>query len=102
MGIFNDNIHNPHTPGTTQGPVGPPGPGFKLTRNGNFNVDGKRLTNVVAPTGDDDATTKKYVHDHVSSTVDLTPYLKKDGSVALTGDLDIGGHKISNIARPTS
>ena len=66
MGIYNDNIHNPHTQGTTQGPVGPsgpPGPGFKFTGDGNFNVDGKRLTNVGAPTGDDDATTKKYVHD---------------------------------------
>ena len=26
MGIFNDNIHNPHTFGSTPGPVGPPGP----------------------------------------------------------------------------
>ena len=74
MGIFNDNIHNPHSvnPGTTQGPVGPPGPpgpGFKLTRDGNFNVDGKRLTNVGAPTGDDDATTKKYVDDGLNSKV---------------------------------
>ena len=71
MGIFNDNIHNPHSvnTGTTQGPVGPPGPGFKLTRDGNFNVDGKRLTNVGAPTGDDDATTKKYVDDGLNSKV---------------------------------
>ena len=49
--------------------------------HGISHVDGKRLTNVGAPTGDDDATTKKYVPDQVSSTVDLTPYLKKDGSV---------------------
>ena len=69
MGIFNDNIHNPHTPGSTQGRVGPPGPGFKFTRDGNFNVDGKRLTNVGAPTGDDDATTKKYVDDGLNSKV---------------------------------
>ena len=58
MGIYNDNIHNPHTSGTTQGPVGPPGPGFKLTGDGNFNINGKRLTNVGAPTEDDDTTTK--------------------------------------------
>ena len=72
MGIFNDNIHNPHTPGSTQGPVGPkgpPGPGFKFTRDGNFNVEGKRLTNVGAPTGDDDTTTKKYVDDGMSGKV---------------------------------
>ena len=72
MGIFNDNIHNPHSPGSTQGPVGPkgpPGPGFKFTRDGNFNVDGKRLTNVGAPTEDDDSTTKKYVDDGMSGKV---------------------------------
>ena len=72
MGIFNDNIHNPHSPGSTQGPVGPkgpPGPGFKFTRDGNFNVDGKRLTNVGTPTEDDDSTTKKYVDDGMSGKV---------------------------------
>ena len=72
MGIFNDNIHNPHSSGSTQGPVGPkgpPGPGFKFTRDGNFNVEGKRLTNVGAPTGDDDTTTKKYVDDGMSGKV---------------------------------
>ena len=43
MGIFNDNIHNPHSvnTGSTKGPVGPPGPGgFKW--DGNYNIDGKR------------------------------------------------------------
>ena len=72
MGIFNDNIHNPHSSGSTQGPVGPkgpPGPGFKFTRDGNFNVEGKRLTNVGAPTEDDDTTTKKYVDDGMSGKV---------------------------------
>ena len=69
MGIYNDNIHNPHTSGTTQGPVGPPGPGFKLTGDGNFNINGKRLTNVGAPTEDDDTTTKKYVDDGMSGIV---------------------------------
>ena len=71
MGIFNDNIHNPHSvnTGSTKGPVGPPGPGFKLTRDGNYNIDGKRLTNVDAPTDDDDATTKEYVDDGLNSKV---------------------------------
>ena len=69
MGIFNDNIHNPHSQGSTKGPIGPPGPGFKLTRDGNYNIDGKRLTNVGAPTDDDDATTKEYVDDELNSKV---------------------------------
>ena len=71
MGIFNDNIHNPHSTntGSIRGAVGPPGPGFKLTRDGNYNIDGKRLTNVGAPTDDDDATTKEYVDDELNSKV---------------------------------
>ena len=78
MGIFNDNILNPHTFGSTPGPVGPPGPpglkgppgpGFKLTRDGNFNINNKRLTNMGAPTDDDDATTKEYVDDELNSKI---------------------------------
>ena len=72
MGIFNDNIHNPHQSQVMTGPRGQPGPpgiGFKLTSNGNFNINNKRLTNVGAPTDDDDATTKEYVDDELNSKV---------------------------------
>ena len=74
MGIFNDNIHNPHSvnTGSIKGPVGPPGNGFKLTRDGNYNIDGKRLTNVGAPIDDEDATTKEYVDDELNSKVAKT------------------------------
>ena len=71
MGIFNDNSQNDHLghfkfsaergPPGPQGPKGPkrqPGVGYKLRSNGNFDIDGKRLTNVGEPTGDGDATTK--------------------------------------------
>ena len=43
-----------------RGLTGLPGVGFKLTDNGNYDIDGKRLTNVGEPTGDGDATTKAY------------------------------------------
>ncbi len=33
---------------------------------------------------------------------DLTGYLKADGSVTATGDLNMGGQKITNVATPTS
>ena len=42
---------------------------LNLLGDGNFNVDGKRLTNVGAPTEDDDSTTKKYVDDGMSGKV---------------------------------
>ena len=103
MGISNDNIHNPHTlnTGATQGQRGPPGVGFKLTSDGNYDVDNKKLTNVATPTTNADAATKKYIDDHIGN-VHQTGYLKKDGSVAMTGDLNVGGHKITNLATPTT
>ena len=103
MGISNDNIHNPHTSntGATQGQRGPPGVGFKLTSDGNYDVDNKKLTNVATPTGNADAATKKYIDDHIGN-VHQTGYFKKDGSVAMTGDLNVGGHKITNVATPTT
>ena len=44
---------------------------------------------------------KKYIDDHIGN-VHQTGYLKKDGSVAMTGDLNVGGHKITNVATPTT
>lgn len=40
-----------------------------------------------------------YVDDAISAipSVDLTPYLKKDGTVAMTGDLDFAGNKIKAL-----
>ena len=69
MGISNDNIHNPHTSntGATQGQRGPPGVGFKLTSDGNYDVDNKKLTNVATPTSNADAATKKYTDDHITN-----------------------------------
>ena len=105
MGISNDNIHNPHTvnPGASGAPGqrGPPGIGFKLTSDGNYDIDNKKLTNVATPTTNADAATKKYIDDHIGN-VHQTGYLKKDGSVAMTGDLNVGNHKITNLATPTT
>ena len=44
-----------------RGEQGLPGIGFKLTDDGNFDIDGKRLTDVSLPVDDGDATTKAYV-----------------------------------------
>ena len=40
---------------------GLPGVGFKLTDDGNYDIDGKRLTDVSQPIDGRDATTKAYV-----------------------------------------
>ena len=44
-----------------RGEQGLPGIGFKLTDDGNFDIDGKRLTDVSQPVDGGDATTKAYV-----------------------------------------
>ena len=79
-----------------------------LARNGttpmfnNLNMDNKTIINLRPPKNPKDATTKKYVDDNNSTAPDLSPYLKKDGSVPMTGDLNVGGHKITNLRTPTS
>ena len=93
MGISNDNIHNPHTvnPGATYGQRGPPGPGFKLTSDGNYdivamtgdlNVGGHKITNLATPTTQTGGTTKKYVDDGLN--------LKVAQSQVMTGDAEAG------------
>ena len=57
MGIFNDEIHTV----AGQGERGPPGIGFTLTSNGDFDIRKKRLTSVGSPKKASDSTTKEYV-----------------------------------------
>ena len=75
-----------------------PGVGFKLTDDGNYDIDGKRLTNVGEPTGDGDATTKKYVDQNKLNKSDV---ILRDGSQNTTGNLDLNGKRIVNLADST-
>ena len=64
MGIFNEHsVEHPFS----RGIQGAPGVGFRLTADGNYDITGKKLTNVGAPPSDKDAATKKYVDDNKSS-----------------------------------
>ena len=47
-----------------KGIQGAPGVGFNLTADGNYDIVGKKLTNVGNPTSDTDSATKKYVDDN--------------------------------------
>ena len=53
---------------------------------------------------DSEAANKKYVDDEIAKIpiIDEANFLKKDGSVAMTGELDMGNHKIKNTAAPTA
>ena len=59
MGIFNEHSSNHYQ--FAKGVQGAPGVGFNLTADGNYDMVGKKLTNVGTPTSDSDSATKKYV-----------------------------------------
>ena len=62
MGYSNGILESDEKGGSGErGEQGLPGIGFKLTDDGNFDIDGKRLTDVSQPVGSGDATTKAYV-----------------------------------------
>ena len=62
MGYSNGLLESDEKGGSGErGEQGLPGIGFKLTDDGNFDIDGKRLTDVSQPVDGRDATTKAYV-----------------------------------------
>lgn len=67
-------------------------------------VSGQKITSLGTPTADSDAATKKYVDDAVSGipAPDLSDYVKKDGSVAWTGDMSAGSNKLTNLDEPSA
>jgi hypothetical protein len=50
------------------------------------------------------AHSKEYTDSQIAGipSVDTTPFLKKDGSVAATGDFDLGSHRVKNVSDPTA
>ena len=70
------------------------------------NISGqKTFSNCVVskPTTSTQAANKKYVDDEIAKipTPNLSAYLKKDGSVGMTGNLDMGNKQIKTVAKPT-
>ena len=83
------------TTSSTHGPPGPPGIGFKLTDDGNYDIDGKRLTNVSQPIDARDVATKAYID------VNKLDVILRDGSQNMTGNLDMNNNKITSLADST-
>ena len=50
------------------GPMGPPGNGFKLTDDGNYDMENKILKNCIDPVDDQDVTTRAYVLHHIEES----------------------------------
>ena len=101
MGFSNGQLESSSKSGRGEkGDPGLPGIGFSLTDDGNFDIDSKRLTEVAAPIHNNDAATKEYVDNNLPA-IDLSPYLKRDGTTSMTGHLNMNNHKISDLEDAT-
>ena len=102
MGFSNGQLESTSATGKGEkGDPGLPGIGFRLTDDGNFDIDSKRLTEVAAPIHNNDAATKEYVDNNLPA-IDLSPYLKRDGTTSMTGHLNMNNHKISDLEDATN
>ena len=95
MGIFNEqSLDHPFAKGIQ----GAPGVGFSLTADGNYDMTGKKLTNVGTPTANTDAATKKYVDDNFggSGGAGTTSRLTVDSNIDMKDR-----YRILNLPTPT-
>ena len=99
------------TTSTNEPQRGLPGVGFKLTADGNFDINAKLLTNVAAPVNGNDATNKNYVNaenakqdiaiaDKASKNY-LDSKLNIDGSIPKTSNLNMNSNKAINLSGGT-
>ena len=80
----------------------------RLTPNaigGDLDMRGHKIMILGNPSDPNDASTKAYVDTEIAKIPsvgsDLSVYLKKDGSVAMTGNLDMNNKQIKDMAQPT-
>ena len=66
------------------------------TMTGNLFMNGNRIFSLPNPTGPQQPVTKSYFESMIPNP-DLSPYLKVDGSLPMTGDLNIGSKKITDL-----
>lgn len=65
--------------GKTQILRGPPGIGFKLNDDGQYNIEGKRLTNLAPPSSPNDAATIQSVRKEITTLrAQIVSLLKKE------------------------
>ena len=77
-GLLNYNLDQSHLRGER---------GADWVSDGNYDMSNKKLENIADGTSDNSVVSKKWITDHFSTNAqDLTPYLKKNGSVQLTSN----------------
>lgn len=71
-------------------------------QNTDIDILTRKIVNVVDPTDPQDVATKNYV-DTAVGAVDLTPFVRHDGTVIMTGNLDFDtGYTAINLVTPTN
>ena len=99
MGIFNEHSSDQHP--FARGVQGAPGVGFNLTSDGNYDMVGKKLTNVGNPASNNDAATKKYVDEN--SGGGKTSLLTVDSNIDMKNSFRILNLKTpSNSSEPVT
>ena len=70
---------------------------------GSLNMNGNQIIRLKEPVSSSDASTKGYTDRKIDNIqkIDTTLFIKKDGSVPMAADLDMGTHKIENVKLPT-
>ena len=74
------------------------------TMQGDIDLNQNSIYNIKNVSNDTSAVNKAYVDQKVSQaggSVDLTPYLKKDGSSKMTGNLNMNNSQIKNVKNAT-
>ena len=72
-----------------------------VTMTGNLNLGNNKIAGLESPFSGTDAANKNYVDvKFAGSRLYLSSYLKRNGSTAMTGELNGGGNKIINIGKP--
>ena len=67
-----------------------------------LSMDDNKITDLATPTADTDASTKKYVDDQdITLQTRINAKLSKWGDT-MTGELDMGDNKITDLARPSN
>ena len=99
MGIFNQHsVNQPHQ-SFLRGLQGSPRIGFSLTKDGNYDMNHKKLKNVGEGVESSDAVTKHQLEVSMNTKPDkasLNNYVKKN-SPEVGGDVDMKGHAIKNM-----
>ena len=99
MGIFNQHSNNQPHQSFLRGLRGSPGVGFSLTRDGNYDMNNKKLKNFGEGAESSDAVTKHQLEVSMNTKADktsLTRYVKKN-SPEVGADLDMKGFGIKNL-----